>query len=187
MSAPEWANKDLGGYIKMEALQRREVIKEMSQDGMTQRQIGEVLGISQPTVKRDLDFDSNVSKQETENLKAWNAKHQAELDEQATRECFGSPHPVARTPLSTSQAQSPTTPMLITPCLSERIFSGENAELVARRWGGLPATDFVRAPRERKAFFSKRPVSASELAPQESPRYNRERAGKGSDAQEPCY
>jgi hypothetical protein len=41
MTPTEWANKHLGGRIKMEALQRREAVKEMRDDGMTQRQIGD--------------------------------------------------------------------------------------------------------------------------------------------------
>jgi len=62
MNAQDWANKYLGGYIKMEAGQRREVIKEMVNDGMTQRQISDVLGVHQTTVSEDLRSDGNPSK-----------------------------------------------------------------------------------------------------------------------------
>jgi predicted transcriptional regulator len=48
----------------MEAGQRREAVREMVNDGMTQRKIGDVLGVGQKTVSRDLNFESNDSKTE---------------------------------------------------------------------------------------------------------------------------
>jgi predicted transcriptional regulator len=54
MSAQDWNTKYQGGYVRMEIEKRREVVRELSAEGMTQRQIGDVLGVSHTTVSDDL-------------------------------------------------------------------------------------------------------------------------------------
>jgi hypothetical protein len=105
MDVEEWFNTFLGGYVKLEAERRREVVRELSDEGMSPKQIGDVIGVSDDTVRRDVaanaaktngdkpDVAANVAKreaetQETENLEAWKAKHEAELEEQHAKECF---------------------------------------------------------------------------------------------------
>jgi predicted transcriptional regulator len=53
MPPQQWANEHLGGYIKMELDDRREIVRELADDGMSQRQISVVLGVAQSTVSED--------------------------------------------------------------------------------------------------------------------------------------
>jgi DNA-binding CsgD family transcriptional regulator len=69
-------------------------IKKMTTNGMSQRQIGDVLGVHQATVSEDLHFDGFPSKTNGEdpdsdgNPSAWKAKHEAELLEESRRGAF---------------------------------------------------------------------------------------------------
>lgn len=46
---------ELGGYVKLPAIERREVSRELvKSEGLTQREAGEVLGVDHATVHRDL-------------------------------------------------------------------------------------------------------------------------------------
>jgi predicted transcriptional regulator len=100
MTPEQWANTYLGGYVKMELQKRREAVREMSQEGMSLRQIGDVLGVNHQTVSNDLHSvenstntngqkpDSVETSTETENVEAWKAKHEAQLHEQHERETY---------------------------------------------------------------------------------------------------
>jgi len=82
----------------MEQAKRREAVLELRAEGMTQQQIGEVLGVATSTVCDDLSHIRNRTnnhgensvrnRKETENLEAWRAKHEAELLEENRREAF---------------------------------------------------------------------------------------------------
>jgi hypothetical protein len=62
LSAKEWANEYLGGYLQMELAERRAAVREMAEKGLSQRKIGQVLGVGKGTVSRDLNHYANESK-----------------------------------------------------------------------------------------------------------------------------
>lgn len=49
----EWVEDRLGGYVRLAVPERREAVAELVAEGMTQRQVADVLGVTQPTVHRD--------------------------------------------------------------------------------------------------------------------------------------
>jgi predicted transcriptional regulator len=57
----EWVNEYAGGYSRLSISDRREAVLEMATDGMTQREIAGVLGVTQPTISNDLNSDKNLS------------------------------------------------------------------------------------------------------------------------------
>ena len=54
MTTREWVEKRLGGYVRMSIPERREAVKELAAEGMSQRQIAAVLGVDPMTVNHDL-------------------------------------------------------------------------------------------------------------------------------------
>lgn len=60
LSTKEWVERRLGGYIRMSITERKEAIKELAADDLTQRKIAEVLGVGMATVNRDLKPDPPV-------------------------------------------------------------------------------------------------------------------------------
>lgn len=63
LTTEQWVTQRLGGYVRLAASERRGAARELAEEGMSQRQIGAALGVSQPTVNRDLAPDSNESPQ----------------------------------------------------------------------------------------------------------------------------
>lgn len=61
LTTREWVEQRLGGYARLSISERREAVAELSEEGMTQRQVAAVLGVSQPTVSRV--GDSNESEE----------------------------------------------------------------------------------------------------------------------------
>jgi hypothetical protein len=55
----EWR---LGGYVKLAIDDRREAVRELTDQGHSQREVAAITGLSQPTVQRALADDSNESK-----------------------------------------------------------------------------------------------------------------------------
>ena len=53
MSTREWVEERLGGYVRLSLLERREAVLELTEEGMTQRQISDVLGVGKGTVSRE--------------------------------------------------------------------------------------------------------------------------------------
>jgi hypothetical protein len=53
MSTREWVEGRLGGYIRLSIPERREAVKELTDEGMSTRQVGDVLGVGVGTVHRD--------------------------------------------------------------------------------------------------------------------------------------
>lgn len=51
----EYVHKRIGGYVRMSIEERRQAVKELANDGLSQREVAEVIGVSQSTVQRDLD------------------------------------------------------------------------------------------------------------------------------------
>jgi hypothetical protein len=46
LSTEEWVRSRLGGYIRMSIEDRREAVKSLTDDGLSTREIGDVLGVS---------------------------------------------------------------------------------------------------------------------------------------------
>lgn len=57
----DWVNSRLGGYVRYAAEDRRPIAKELDAEGLSQRQIGEVLGVDPMTVNRDLRAVANAT------------------------------------------------------------------------------------------------------------------------------
>ena len=55
LSTREWVQHRLGGYVQMSVPDRREAAAELTAEGMSQRQVADVLGVGVATVNRDLD------------------------------------------------------------------------------------------------------------------------------------
>lgn len=60
LTTRQWVNDRLGGYVRLSIEERREAAKELTEEGMTQRQVADVLGVNQATVSRALDADASV-------------------------------------------------------------------------------------------------------------------------------
>jgi phage N-6-adenine-methyltransferase len=60
MTLREWVTSRLGGYVRMDPLERREKVGDLLGEGMSQREIGEVLGVDQATVSRDANASPGV-------------------------------------------------------------------------------------------------------------------------------
>lgn len=56
----EWVEDRLGGYVKLSIPERREAVAELTADGMSQRQVAEVLGVAHTTVQRDVAPGTDV-------------------------------------------------------------------------------------------------------------------------------
>ena len=66
MTLEEWTERRLGGYVRMSIPERREAVAELAEEGLSQREIAGVLGVSQKTIDRDLEpesFDSPPDEQ----------------------------------------------------------------------------------------------------------------------------
>lgn len=50
----EWQESRLGGYVRLSVTERRDAVEELTQNGMSQREIADVLGVDAATVNRDL-------------------------------------------------------------------------------------------------------------------------------------
>jgi transcriptional regulator with XRE-family HTH domain len=54
LTTEEWVTGRLGGYVRMAIPERRDAVKELAKEGLSQREIASVLGVTQPTVSSDL-------------------------------------------------------------------------------------------------------------------------------------
>jgi hypothetical protein len=48
-----WVQEFIGGHVRLSIGDRREAVKELTADGLSQREVGEVLGVHHRTVERD--------------------------------------------------------------------------------------------------------------------------------------
>jgi hypothetical protein len=79
-SVEEWVNARIGGYARQSIDDRREAVRELSDEGLSQRDIGEVLGVSHGTVENDQNAqnwaeDGHVPQEEdADNAQNWAAE-----------------------------------------------------------------------------------------------------------------
>ena len=65
VTTEQWVNETLGGYIKLSVEERRRAVQELSLEGHSNVQIGEILGVAETTVRRDAasaNVESNKQK-----------------------------------------------------------------------------------------------------------------------------
>jgi hypothetical protein len=53
LSTRDWVQDRLGGYVRLSIPERREAVAELTEEGMSTREIGAVLGVDKQTVQRD--------------------------------------------------------------------------------------------------------------------------------------
>jgi len=53
LSTREWVEDRLGGYVRLSIPERHDAVEELSEDGMSNRQIAGVLGVNDRTARRD--------------------------------------------------------------------------------------------------------------------------------------
>jgi hypothetical protein len=66
LSLEDWVTTRLGGYVKMSIVDRRQAVKELTDDGYSTRDIGEVLGVDHATAARDVANATGASKKPKE-------------------------------------------------------------------------------------------------------------------------
>src|SRR5690606_36743982 len=59
LTVREWVETRLGGYVRMSIEERKQAVLELAEEGHSQREIAEVLGVGKTTVDRDLDTGPN--------------------------------------------------------------------------------------------------------------------------------
>jgi N6-adenosine-specific RNA methylase IME4 len=69
LTTERWVNERLGGYVRQSIPERREAVKELSAQGLSQRAIGEVLGVDEGTVRGDVRAENSApSSKKTNNI-----------------------------------------------------------------------------------------------------------------------
>ena len=54
LTTREWVEQRLGGYVRLAIPERREAVAELVAEGMTQREVADVLGVANGTVAADI-------------------------------------------------------------------------------------------------------------------------------------
>jgi phage N-6-adenine-methyltransferase len=63
LSTRDWVEQRLGGYVRLQLPERREAVKELTNDGLAKPEIAEVLGVDERTIQRDRNRETGVSPQ----------------------------------------------------------------------------------------------------------------------------
>jgi len=58
LTTEEWVRSRLGGYVRLSPPERREAVAELTAEGLSQRQVAQVLGVDHRTVGRTLGADA---------------------------------------------------------------------------------------------------------------------------------
>lgn len=61
LTVQDWVKKRLGGYVKLSVEERKAAALELKAEGLKQREIGAVLGVTQPQIHNDLHGDKKLS------------------------------------------------------------------------------------------------------------------------------
>lgn len=64
ISVEEWVDGRLGGYVRLSIPERREAVAELAEEGMSNVEIGDVLGVDEGTVRNDKKAASEDSEPE---------------------------------------------------------------------------------------------------------------------------
>jgi hypothetical protein len=59
LEVDEWVRQHLGGYAKMEIADRREAVMQLAADGLSNVEIGEVIGVAEGTIRNDRGASQN--------------------------------------------------------------------------------------------------------------------------------
>lgn len=62
LTTKEWVTDRLGGYVRLSVPERQEAVAELAEDGMSQKEIAEVVGVTPMTISRDV---TNVSSEQS--------------------------------------------------------------------------------------------------------------------------
>lgn len=63
LTTEQWVSTKLGGYFRMAVKDRREAVRELKTDGMSNRGIAAVLGVDHQTVNNDVSGENSPAKQ----------------------------------------------------------------------------------------------------------------------------
>jgi uncharacterized protein YbjQ (UPF0145 family) len=63
MATDEWVQTRLGGYMQMSIEDRREAVKELLDEGFSQREAAAIIGVTEATVNRDKKTVTNVTEE----------------------------------------------------------------------------------------------------------------------------
>ena len=82
MSTREWVEQKLGGYVRMSIPERQEAVAELAAEGMSSREIAQVVGVGQATIVRDLHPEPNESEGHQGQIELGNQSEPNESEEQ---------------------------------------------------------------------------------------------------------
>jgi hypothetical protein len=66
LTTRQWVNERLGGYVRLSVEERRQAALELKNEGLNQREIGDVLGVGHRTVGRDLGSNDPADEPESQ-------------------------------------------------------------------------------------------------------------------------
>ena len=69
LTLEQWVKQRIGGYVKLTIDERREAAKELKEQGKSQRQIADVLGVDEKTIRNDIAENSATEKKPEPNSK----------------------------------------------------------------------------------------------------------------------
>ena len=61
----EWVDEHLGGYIRLSIEERREAIAELAEDDLSNRQIADILGVDEGTVRKDKRAENSAPSEDS--------------------------------------------------------------------------------------------------------------------------
>lgn len=69
----QWVQDCLGGYVRLSIPERREAVAELAEEGLSQREIADVLGVGEATVSRDINVPNGTDQ-------ATDSAHKADIN-----------------------------------------------------------------------------------------------------------
>jgi IS30 family transposase len=66
LDTPTWVHERLGGYVRLGIEERGEVVAELTADGMSTREVADVIGVDHSTVAADLKAVGNPTRDATD-------------------------------------------------------------------------------------------------------------------------
>jgi hypothetical protein len=84
LSVEDWVNKRLGGYVRMSAAERLQVIEELKAEGLNNVAIGQVIGVDESQIRRDVSAKAEPSNKNPEPISAMSDASSANAEPIAT-------------------------------------------------------------------------------------------------------